>query len=133
MQINGRDIRQQVSEERMKQRKVAETFARLIANPDWQVMVEYLNWRGTVLMQGLLAPTQGGDGMSIALSAERNKGALQEIQSIPQYISSIIAQDAQARKSEGIPDDEVAPKSSPPTSEADFSRPNAAAQPVETK
>lgn len=120
MRVNGVDARQMMQDERMQIRKTAEAFGRISKHSDFPFLMEYFNQRGTELMQQLVAPSAGADGMSIALSAERIKGALQEIQRFPQYFAAIMKADADNRKSERDPGDEAAPLTRPPRSEADF-------------
>lgn len=93
------DKQRMADEQRVQAKRVAEGFQKLVAQPEWQYVVKYLEGRASVLLSAILAPSSGSDGMSIALSAERNKGALQELQEIPRYIDTIIKQYGEERKS----------------------------------
>jgi hypothetical protein len=86
-------------EQRIYNRRAAEAFEKLVALPEWKFMTNYIEARATNLMQSILAPSSGGDGMTIALSAERSKGALQELNSLTQYIAAIMKNHSEERKS----------------------------------
>lgn len=109
-------------EQRLYNRRAAEAFEKLVRMPEWQFVNRYIESRATQLMQSILAPATGGDGMTIAMSAERSKGALQELNAIPQYIQAIMKAHGEERKSphHETPDDEVPGiDRSGPKSEAD--------------
>ena len=95
MQVDDR----QAQEQRIYHRKAAEAFEKLVKLPEWKFVTDYLEFRATNLMQSILAPSVGSDGMSIALSAERSKGALQELNALPHYISTIMKNHGEERKS----------------------------------
>lgn len=105
MQIDQR----MADEQRIYNRRAAEAFEKLLRMPEWKYLTNYIEARATNLMQGILAPATGADGMTIAMSAERSKGALQELNALPQYIANIMKAHGEERKSphHETPDDEV--------------------------
>lgn len=108
MRVNGEDARKMASEQRMQMRRTGEALSKLLHSPEWKYVESYLEQRQTALVNSILAPTTGGDGMSIALSAERNKGALNEIRNLIGTFASILKEYHEDRKSrDEIPDEDV--------------------------
>lgn len=122
MQVNGQDAKRIASEQKIQMRKTGEALDKLLRSPEWKYVNQYLEQRQTTLVNAILAPTTGGDGMSIALSAERNKGALQEIRTLFTTFAGILNEYHEDRKSREPREDEI-PKTAPaPGTEADAAK-----------
>ena len=127
MQANE-SARRQMAEHRIHIMRSGESLERLTKSADWKVLDGYFANRQNELVNNLCAPSSGGDGMTLALRAENDKGALQEIRRFIATMSGILHEYHQMVKANGGDVEEVPQTASPPKSEAEFAAPEGPAR-----